>query len=177
MSIRAPEPSVSLVRSTFTPFASPVTSPVKRPSVRTANADFTSRPSTSMLAMDEKLPELSTNSTRASPPETRSARLDSTLICVVMPSGLPFASIEDRGVTIPADSTAPSATADAEWPEDAGSSVGSEPPPHATRTTAAEGMAARRHRAAQVRKPIVSSPRITPCDGVVVNRPFGRKTS
>lgn len=53
---------------------------VKRPSGRTAKADVTSRPSTSTRTSAGLALEGSTTSTRASPPETRSARFDSTLI-------------------------------------------------------------------------------------------------
>ena len=103
--------------------------------------------------MDEKLPELSTTSTRASAPEMRSARLDSTLICVAMPSGLPLDSIVDREAVAPAGSAAASVVPSIELPGKVASSAdGEPPPPHAARATPAEAIDARQQRGTQVRK-------------------------
>src|SRR4051812_41121743 len=67
--VRPASPAVSVLR----PFFRPVTRPSKCPLGRAANARVTSRPSRRTVAGPE-------TRTSASPPETRSARLDSTVM-------------------------------------------------------------------------------------------------
>jgi hypothetical protein len=66
--------------SVFSPTARPVTSPTKRPSLRTANAEVTSVPFGSTRTRAGLACFDSFTSTSAFPPESRSARLDRTSI-------------------------------------------------------------------------------------------------
>ena len=66
--------------TSFGPSASPVSRPEKRPSGRTANALVTSWPLSVTRTLLGATSPGSTTSTRASPPEMRSARFDSTAI-------------------------------------------------------------------------------------------------
>ena len=73
-------PFVELAVMLFAPFLRPVTRPTVRPSERVVNAEVTSTPSTSTFRLDAAPIGGSLTSTRTSPPETRSARVDNVVI-------------------------------------------------------------------------------------------------
>src|SRR6266849_739242 len=71
---------VGLAVTTLLPLDRPVITPSTRPFARWANASLTSRPPTSTFNPEAEAPCGRTISTRASPPLTRSARLDRVLM-------------------------------------------------------------------------------------------------
>src|SRR3954466_14587296 len=75
---RARRPSGRAAVISLGPLASPVTSPVRRPPPASEKAAVTSRPSTSALTGVVAASSGRSMATSASPPEIRSARLDST---------------------------------------------------------------------------------------------------
>ena len=78
--MRAARPSASLAVSLLAPLRRPRTSPVIRPPPLLLNAEVTSRPSTSAVTRADGASAGRAIWTSASPPETRSARLDRTSI-------------------------------------------------------------------------------------------------